>query len=60
MAYAVYIESPEAKEKIEELQKAVEAICPIYNMIKEAQPIKSTIVRGPYTEAKEKAASPAN
>ncbi|MGO4213406.1 OsmC family protein [Terriglobus sp. 2YAB30_2] len=57
IAYSVYISSPETKEKIEELQKAVEATCPIYNMIKDSQLIKSTIVRGPYTEEKEKLAS---
>ena len=51
--------SPETQETIEELQKAVESICPIYNMIKDGQPIKGTIVRGPYTEEKERAASPA-
>ena len=59
IAYSVYISSPETKETIEELQKAVESICPIYNMIKDSQPIKGTIVRGPYTEEKERAASPA-
>ena len=59
IAYSVYISSPETKATIEELQKAVESICPIYNMIKDSQPIKGTIVRGPYTEEKERAASPA-
>ena len=59
IAYSVYISSPETKETIEELQKAVESICPIYNMIKDSQPIKGTIVRGPYTEEKERGASPA-
>lgn len=59
IAYSVYISSPETKETIEGLQKAVESICPIYNMIKDSQPIKGTIVRGPYTEEKERAASPA-
>jgi uncharacterized OsmC-like protein len=59
VAYSVYISSPETKETIEELQKAVESTCPIYNMIKDSQPIKGTIVRGPYTEEKERAASPA-
>jgi uncharacterized OsmC-like protein len=59
IAYSVYISSPETRETIEELQKAVESICPIYNMIKDSQPIKGTIVRGPYTEEKERAASPA-
>jgi uncharacterized OsmC-like protein len=56
ISYSVYISSPEAKEKIEELQKAVESICPIYNLIKDGQPIKGTIVRGPYTEEKERSA----
>ncbi|WP_438481267.1 OsmC family protein [Oleiharenicola lentus] len=55
IAYRVNIGSPEPKEKIEALQKAVEAICPIYNMLKDSQPVKGTIVRGPYTAEKEKA-----
>ena len=59
IAYSVYISSPETKETIEGLQKAVESICPIYNMIKDSQPIKGAIVRGPYTEEIERAASPA-
>ncbi|MEY4938346.1 MAG: hypothetical protein RIQ93_81 [Verrucomicrobiota bacterium] len=46
--YRVYIGSPESKETIEQLQQAVEAICPIYNMLKDAQPINGRIVRGPY------------
>jgi uncharacterized OsmC-like protein len=58
IAYNVYISSPVNKEKIEELQKAVESICPIYNLVKDGQPVHSTIVRGPYTEEKERAASP--
>jgi uncharacterized OsmC-like protein len=59
IAYGVYISSPETKETIEALQKAVESICPIYNLVKDGQPIRGTIVRGPYTEEKERAASPA-
>jgi len=59
IAYSVYISSPETKQTIEELQKAVESTCPIYNMIKDSQPIKGTIVRGLYSEEKERAASPA-
>jgi uncharacterized OsmC-like protein len=59
VAYSVYISSPETKDTIEGLQKAVEATCPIYNMLKDSQPIKGTIVRGLYTEEKERAASPA-
>lgn len=54
--YTVRIGSPETKEKIEELQRAVEAVCPIYNMLKDAQPVKGTIVRGPYTLEKEQSA----
>jgi uncharacterized OsmC-like protein len=57
LRYVVRIGSPESKEKIEELQKAVESICPIYNMLKNSQPIKGTIVRGPYTEEKERKAA---
>jgi len=60
VAYSVYISSPETKETVEELQKAVEATCPIYNMLKDSQPIKGTIVRGLYTEEKERAASPSS
>jgi len=59
IAYSVHISSPETRETIEKLQQAVESVCPIYNMIKDGQPIKGTIVRGPYTEEKERAASPA-
>lgn len=46
--YTVHIGSPETKEKIEQLQRAVEAACPIYNMLKEAQEIKGAILRGPF------------
>jgi uncharacterized OsmC-like protein len=48
--YTVYIGSPESKEAIAELQRSVEAICPIYNMLKDPQEIKSRIVRGPHPE----------
>ena len=48
--YSVHISSPESKERIEELQRAVEATCPIYNMLKDAQEIKGAVVRGPYPE----------
>lgn len=46
--YTVHIGSPETKERIAQLQRTVEAACPIYNMLKDAQEIKGTIVRGPY------------
>lgn len=48
--YTVYIGSPEKKETIAELQRAVEATCPIYNMLKDPQEIKGRIVRGPFRE----------
>jgi len=48
--YKVIIGSPETKEAIEQLQKAVESICPVYNLLKDSQPIKGTIVRGPFKE----------
>lgn len=49
--YTVHIGSPEPKERIEALQQAVESICPVYNLLKDSQPIKGTIVRGPFVEA---------
>ena len=48
--YQVHIGSPEPKEKIEELQKAVESICPVYNLLKDSQPITGTIIRGPFVD----------
>jgi uncharacterized OsmC-like protein len=54
--YTVRIGSPESPETIEELQRAVESVCPIYNMLKNSQPINGRIIRGPYTEEKERAA----
>ena len=57
IAYSVYISSSETRQTIEQLQKAVESVCPIYNMIKNSQPIEGTIARGAYTEEKESAAS---
>ena len=48
IAYKAYIGSPESRETIEKLQKAVESICPIYNLLKDSQPIQGTIVHGPY------------
>jgi uncharacterized OsmC-like protein len=48
--YTVHIGSPESKETIEQLQQAVEAICPIYNMLKDPQEIKGSVARGPFRE----------
>jgi len=50
ISYKVHIGSPASKETIDELQKAVEAACPIYNMLKNSQEIKGSIVRGGYKE----------
>jgi uncharacterized OsmC-like protein len=57
--YTVRIGSPEAPERIAQLQRDVEATCPIYNMLKDAQPIKGAIVRGPYREKSRAAAGAA-
>ncbi len=54
IAYNVAIISPETRETIEGLQKVVEATCPIYNLLKDGQPIHGTLVRGAYGEAQEK------
>lgn len=48
--YRVHIGSPESRETIEQLQRAVEATCPIYNMLKDAQEIRGAIARGPFRE----------
>ncbi|MDG3005988.1 OsmC family protein [Paludisphaera mucosa] len=55
--YTVRIGSPESREKIEDLQRGVEAVCPIYNMLKNSQPIAGRVVRGPYSEEKEREAT---
>lgn len=55
--YSVHIASPEPKETIARLQEAVEATCPIYNMLKDPQEIKGRIVRGPYREKTKSAAT---
>lgn len=55
--YTVRIGSPESPERIEELQRIVESVCPIYNMLRDPQPIQGTLVRGPYSAEKEDAVS---
>jgi hypothetical protein len=55
--YTVWIGSPESSETIEDLQRAVESVCHIFiYMLKNSQPINGRIIRGPYTEEKERAA----
>ena len=44
--YTVHIASPAPAQEIDELRKAVEAVCPIYNLLKDQQPIVGRIVRG--------------
>ena len=44
--YTVHIDSPASAQEIDELRKAVEAVCPIYNLLKDAQPITGRVVRG--------------
>ncbi|HEY8550294.1 MAG TPA: OsmC family protein [Vicinamibacterales bacterium] len=44
--YTVRIASPEPPEKIDALRAAVEAVCPIYNLLKDPQTIEGRVVRG--------------
>lgn len=48
VAYTVHIESPASKAEIDGLRDAVEATCPVYNLLKDSQTIKGSVVRGPY------------
>jgi uncharacterized OsmC-like protein len=47
--YTVHITSPEPAEKIDALRAAVEAVCPIYNLLKDPQTITGRIVRERFT-----------
>jgi hypothetical protein len=47
----VHIASPEPAEKIDALRAAVEAVCPIYNLLKDPQTISGRIVRERFSEA---------
>jgi uncharacterized OsmC-like protein len=44
--YTVHIESPESEEAILALRDAVEAACPIYNLLNDSQTIAGRLVRG--------------
>jgi uncharacterized OsmC-like protein len=46
--YTVHIESPASAQEIEGLRDAVEATCPVYNLLKDPQQIAGSIVRGRY------------
>jgi uncharacterized OsmC-like protein len=50
--YSVHITSPASTRDIDELRTAVEAVCPIYNLLKDAQPIEGRIVRERYQAPK--------
>ncbi len=49
--YRVRIGSPASEQEIDALRAAVEATCPLYNLVKDAQAIEGRIVRGGYTSA---------
>jgi uncharacterized OsmC-like protein len=44
--YTVHIISPAPTGEVDTLRKAVEAVCPIYNLLKDPQPITGSVVRG--------------
>lgn len=46
--YSVRIESPAPAAQIDDLRDAVEASCPLYNLLKDAQSVHGAIVRGRY------------
>ena len=46
MRYTVHIDSPASASDVDALRQAVEAVCPIYNLLQDAQPITGRIVRG--------------
>jgi hypothetical protein len=46
--YTVSITSPASAREIDELRQAVEAVCPIYNLLKDPQTITGRIVRTRY------------
>ena len=43
--YSVHISSPAPEQEIDALRQAVEAVCPIYNLLKDPQPITGRVVR---------------
>jgi len=47
--YSVHVESPASRSDIDGLRDAVEATCPVYNLLKDPQTIQSRVVRGRYT-----------
>ena len=47
--YSVHVESPASRAEIDGLREAVEASCPVYNLLKDPQQIRGSVVRGRYT-----------
>ncbi len=47
--YSVHVDSPASANEITGLRDAVEASCPLYNLLKDEQTIHGQIVRGRYT-----------
>lgn len=43
--YTLHVSTPETHKRIEELQAAVEKVCPIYNLFKDTQTFEARIVR---------------
>ncbi len=50
--YNVKIESPESEATIDGLRQAVEATCPLYNLVKDEQKLEGKIVHSAYKEVK--------
>lgn len=48
--YTVHIESPATAAQIDGLRQAVEATCPVYNLLKDGQAVKGSLVRGRYAD----------
>lgn len=48
ITYNVDVESPASEAEIDGLRQAVEATCPLYNLVKDEQTLEGRIVRGPY------------
>ena len=52
--YKARIESPATEKEIDTLRQSVEATCPLYNLVKDAQTLDGTIVRGAYADVVKK------
>ncbi len=51
ISYTVHIESPAGAQAIDGLREAVEASCPVYNLLKDGQAVRGSIERGRYRAA---------